>query len=41
VAVGAAGFLWVALWFLFLRPRDLEQAPSKGFADLGDLGGFS
>ncbi len=28
VVVGAAGFLWVALWFLMLRPRDLE-VPAK------------
>ncbi len=24
VAIGAAGFLWVALWFIFLRPKDLD-----------------
>jgi len=28
VAVGAAGLLWVALWFACLRPRDLDQAPA-------------
>jgi ACS family hexuronate transporter-like MFS transporter len=28
VAVGAAGLLWVALWLLFLRPRDIDQAPA-------------
>jgi len=38
VAVGAAGFLWVALWFLFLRPHDLQQASSKGAGDLSGLG---
>jgi ACS family hexuronate transporter-like MFS transporter len=27
VAVGAAGLLWVILWLVFLRPRDLDQAP--------------
>ena len=24
IVVGATGLLWVALWFLFLRPRDLD-----------------
>lgn len=28
VVVGAVGFVWVALWFAFLRARDLEVAPS-------------
>jgi MFS transporter, ACS family, hexuronate transporter len=28
IAVGAAGFLWVILWFAFLRSRDLESAPA-------------
>jgi len=28
VIVGAAGMLWVLLWFLFLRPRDLDSAPA-------------
>jgi ACS family hexuronate transporter-like MFS transporter len=27
IAVGAAGLLWVALWFALLRPRDVDQAP--------------
>jgi len=27
VAVGAAGLLWVALWLVLLRPRDIDQAP--------------
>jgi ACS family hexuronate transporter-like MFS transporter len=27
VIVGAAGMLWVVLWFVFLRPRDLASAP--------------
>ena len=27
IAVGAAGFLWVILWFAFMRSRDLESAP--------------
>ncbi len=28
VAVGAAGLLWVALWFIFIRPQELDQPPS-------------
>ena len=27
IAVGAAGLLWIALWFACLRPRDLDCAP--------------
>lgn len=28
IVVGGVGFLWVAGWFLFLRPGDLERAPA-------------
>ena len=28
VAVGAVGLLWVPVWFIFLRPRDLKQQPA-------------
>ena len=28
IAVGGAGLLWVLLWLLCLRPRDLDQAPA-------------
>ncbi len=28
IAVGMAGFLWVLLWFAFMRARDLETAPT-------------
>jgi MFS transporter, ACS family, hexuronate transporter len=39
VAVGAAGFLWVGFWFLFLRPRDLEPpASAQSAGDLRQLG---
>ncbi len=27
IAVGAAGLLWVAVWLICLRPRDLDRAP--------------
>lgn len=27
IAVGGAGLLWVALWLICLRPRDLDRAP--------------
>ena len=27
IVVGAVGFVWVAMWFIFLRPRDLDHAP--------------
>lgn len=29
VVVGAAGMLWVVLWFFCLRPRDLEQQSAR------------
>ena len=28
IVVGAVGFLWVAAWFIFLRPRDLDHVPA-------------
>lgn len=28
IAVGGVGFLWVAAWLFYLRPRDLEQSPA-------------
>lgn len=28
IAVGAAGFVWVAVWLFSVRPRDLERAPT-------------
>jgi len=27
IVVGAVGFVWVAMWFIFLRPRDLDHTP--------------
>ena len=39
VVVGATGLLWVVLWFVFLRPADLERAPrSIAQGDAPDLG---
>ena len=38
VAVGVAGLLWVALWFIFLRPRDLKSPPVMDLnSDSSDL----
>jgi len=41
IVVGATGFLWVALWFIFLRPRDLENqrelTPLSKTLDLGSI----
>jgi len=28
IAVGAAGLLWVAVWLVMLRPRDVDRAPA-------------
>lgn len=30
IAVGAVGFVWVAVWLISLRSRDLERAPVMG-----------
>lgn len=38
VVVGATGLLWVLLWFVCLRPRDLDAAPPK--ADAPDSKGL-
>ena len=38
IAVGAAGLLWVVLWLVCLRPRDLDHAPVvRSKSDLPDL----
>lgn len=41
VAVGVTGLLWVALWFIFLRPRDLKGesgvASAEDWAGLGTI----
>jgi ACS family hexuronate transporter-like MFS transporter len=41
IAVGAAGLLWVVLWFAFMRARDLESkpvtAPQKAPLDLWSI----
>jgi ACS family hexuronate transporter-like MFS transporter len=38
IVVGAAGFVWVLLWFLLLRPRDLPLEPRSKESGLKDLG---
>jgi ACS family hexuronate transporter-like MFS transporter len=41
IVVGATGLLWVALWFLFLRPRDLDgkngEVPQSDAPGLGSI----
>ncbi len=38
IVVGGVGFVWVALWFVSLRPRDLDQAAAPSTA--GATGGL-
>jgi ACS family hexuronate transporter-like MFS transporter len=33
VVVGAVGLVWVVLWFLFVRPQDLESMPVNSSQD--------
>jgi ACS family hexuronate transporter-like MFS transporter len=37
VTVGAAGLLWVVLWFAFMKPRELEPEADKSAARADDL----
>lgn len=37
IAVGMFGLLWVALWFLCLRPRDLDRPQETGTPEPGAL----
>lgn len=41
IAVGGVGLLWVAVWFLCIKPRDLDQArataPKKDAPGLGSI----
>ena len=41
IVVGAVGLLWVVLWLVCLRPRDLDRAPvARSKTDLSDLVGI-
>lgn len=41
IAVGAVGFVWVVVWFISLRSRDLDRAPEKtAIKDVPGLGGI-
>ena len=41
IIVGGVGLLWVVLWLVCLRPRDLDRAPVvRSKTDLSDLGGI-